>query len=155
MRRKLTRWNLKTTIWPHLKRRWHPFNRWEEIAHNMWGDVSDHRAALQEAIEFTGNHKLYGRYMMRVVNEWPVSCENALTDRNLNRKAWIGHAACALAMRCPEDIVRKAWGFLTDGQRTLANKEAARAIRFWEITYCKDRSLLEDLDGPLLSWRDT
>lgn len=121
----------------------------------MWGDVSDHRAALQEAIEFTGNHKLYGRYMMRVVNEWPVSCENALTDRNLNRKAWIGHAACALAMRCPEDIVRKAWGFLTDGQRTLANKEAARAIRFWEITYCKDRSLLEDLDGPLLSWRDT
>lgn len=98
----------------------------------MWGDVQDRKAMLERAIAFTGDHKLYGSYMRRVVSEWPNSCANALTDIGMNRKAWIGHAACAMALGCPEDITRKAWGFLSDEQRVLANAEAAAAIQSWE-----------------------
>lgn len=57
-----------------FKRVWHPFDMWEEVKFNMWGKVSDRRAFLDKAIEFTGNHKLYGSFMTRVVNEWPISC---------------------------------------------------------------------------------
>lgn len=116
----------------------------------MWGSVSDRRKAFSQAIEFTGDHKLYGSFMVRVTNEWPISCENALTDPHLNQKAWIGHAACALALRCPEDIVRKAWGMLTDEQRLLANKEAARAIRKWKNAYIESRGLRRNLEMPVL-----
>lgn len=133
------------------KRIYHPIHKWEEIPANMWGDVTDREAYLARAIEFTGDHKRYGSFMRRVVSEWPFSCENALTDHALNKKAWIGHAACALALGCSEDITREAWGRLTDEQRLLANKEAARAIQIWENDRDKDSVLQGDLGITVLS----
>ena len=110
---------------------WHPWYEWEEVAHNMWGTVLDRDDMLARAVRFTGDHKLYGSFMLRVVAEWPISCENALTDPHLGHRSWVGHAACALAIGCPENIVRKAWGVLTDEQKLLANQEADGAIRVW------------------------
>ena len=120
-----------------FNRVYHPYWDWEEVDANMWGYVKNRSAFLRKAIDFTGDHKKYGRFMLRVVSEWPVSCENSLTDYNLNRKAWVGHAACAMAIGCPEDITREAWGKLSDEQRLLANREAARAIQRWERDYAK------------------
>ena len=84
------------------------------------------------AIEFTGDAELYGSYMLRVTQEWPNSCEHNLTDRSQNRRAWIGHAAVALAIQCPEDIVRSAWSRLSEKQQIDANAQADAAIRSWE-----------------------
>ena len=137
-----------------LKRIWLPIDTWEEIGHNMWGEVANRRLFLQRAEIFTGNHRLYGRYMQRVTVKWPNSCINALTDYNLNRKAWIGHAACALALRCPEDITRQAWGLLTDEQRILANRQADRAIQSWEMRYRASLGIRADVASPLLFARD-
>lgn len=133
-----------------IKQVWHDVRNWEEVAHNMWGEVVDAKYALDVAIEFTGNHKAYGIYMTRVINEWPISCENALTDPYINQKAWIGHAAVALAHNIPEDITRKAWGFLTNEQKHLANKEAERAISIWKERYYKSKCLCNELGGSLL-----
>ena len=121
----------------------------------MWGDVEDRAAWIIRAVEFTGDHKLYGSFMRRVVCEWPVSCENALTDYRINRKAWIGHAACALAIRCPEDVVREAWGTLSDEQRLLANGEAERSIAIWEIDYRASRAIYSDVGSAMLFGWDT
>lgn len=133
-----------------LKRVYHPYWNWEEINFNMWGTVSNRKAFLEKAERFTGDHKKYGRFMMRVIREWPVSCENALTDNSINKKAWVGHAACALALGCPEDITREAWGRLTSEQQLLANKEADRAIKTWEYNYLKDRGLCEGVGEQVL-----
>lgn len=123
---------------------------WEEVKFNMWGKVDDNRLYLDKAIEFTGDHKLYGSFMMKVVNDWPYSCENALTDYHMNRRAWIGHAACALAIGCPENITRQAWKDLSYEQQYLANKEASRAIRAWENMYIESGKLRESMGGTLL-----
>lgn len=138
-----------------FKRVYHPYQSWEEVIHNMWGEVSDGKEALDQAIAFTSDHRRYGHYMRRVTKEWPISCENALTEQSLNKKAWIGHAAVALALGIPEDITRKAWGYLTDEQRELANKEARRAIRAWEISYAKGKGLYRDLETEVLRRRYT
>ena len=98
----------------------------------MWGTVRDRKSWLQKAIDFTGNATLYGEWMRRVTDEWRYSCEHNLTKVDTNRKAWIGHAAVALAMQCPEDIVREAWGYLTQEQQDLANMQAQQAIEHWE-----------------------
>lgn len=116
---------------------WHPYTSWEEMQHNMWGAVKDRKSWLQRAIDFTGDHKLYGSWMRRVAAEWPMSCEQNLTKRDTNRKAWIGHAAVAMAIQCPEDIVREAWGYLTKEQQDLANAEAQSTIDEWEIEHAK------------------
>lgn len=133
-----------------FERIYHHFMEWEENKYNMWGAVENRKAFLNKAIKFTGDHSLYGRFMMRVVNEWPISCENALTDYSINQKAWVGHAACALALECPEDITREAWSKLTDEQRLLANNEAEKAILCWKINYAKSKGLLQDVDDEML-----
>lgn len=133
-----------------LKRVYRRYQEWEEIKFNMWGSVENKKTALQEAIVFTSDHVLYGRYMRKVIKEMPVSCENALTDYSINRKAWIGHAAVALALNCPEDITREAWKNLTYEQQLLANEEASRAIREWENDYHQSKKLYKNMAQQML-----
>jgi len=134
---------------PPLPRVYHRVDQWEEMKFNMWGTVTDRGRFLAMAIDFTGDHRLYGSFMVRVAKEWPISCENALTCPS-GRRAWIGHAATAMAIQCPEDIVRTAWGMLTHEQRFLANKEASRAIAIWEDGYSKGRDLCGDMGAQML-----
>lgn len=138
-----------------LKRVWVPIELWEELHWNMWGEVSNRQRYLERAVIFTGNYRLYGRYMNRVAQEWPNSCLNALTDQNLNRRAWIGHAACALALRCPEDVTRQAWGMLSHEQRLLANRQADRAIQSWEMRYKQGQRIRQYMDAQVLPKRNT
>jgi hypothetical protein len=116
----------------------------------MWGEVDDKKKWLKKAIAFTENYKEFGCYMLIVVNEWEYSCENALTDNTLNIRAWIGQAACALGIGCPEDITRQAWGFLSDEQQFLANKEADRAIGAWINNRKDGRSICKNMGGQML-----
>lgn len=120
-----------------IERIYHPYWKWEEVKFNMWGKVVDREKYLKFAIRFTGNHNRYGKYMLRVIRDFKYSCEHNLSDLSQNRQAWIGHAACARAFRCPEDIVREVWHNLTDEQRLLANKMADTAISLWEKSFSK------------------
>lgn len=133
-----------------LVRVYRDYREWEEIKFNMWGKVKNKELMLKKAIEFTGNHILYGQYMIKVANEWHVSCENALTDNLINKRAWIGHAACAMHLKCPEDITRLAWKYLTYEQQFLANIEADRAIEHWTLNYIKSKSLHKPLETKML-----
>lgn len=116
---------------------WHPYWSWEEVSHNMWGEVKNKKEWLNKAIEFTGDHNLYGGWMLRVADEWKYSCEHNLTKKDINKKAWIGHAAVAMAIQCPEDIVREAWGYLSKYQQDMANMRAQEAIDYWEVKQCQ------------------
>ena len=133
-----------------FKRVYHRYDLWEEIAHGMWSSVDNRRQLLDWAVEFTGDHVIYGDHMTRVIVEWPISCENSLTNYQINRRAWIGHAACALANKCPEYIVRQAWGQLTNEQRFLANKKAEGAIQQWELRYSESKGIHGDVGATLL-----
>lgn len=116
---------------PHPSEVWLPWWTWEEVGANMWGDVSHRKTWLQMAIAFTGNAELYGEWMLRVVDEWPHSCAHNLSKRG-DKRPWIGHAAVALAIGCPEHIVREAWAYLTEEQQRKANDKAQQAINYWE-----------------------
>lgn len=113
----------------------------------MWEGPS---CSLDEVIAFTGDHRLYGAAMNRVINEWPVSCENSLTNDRINRKAWLGHAAAALEIGASESVTRKAWGFLDETQRRLANREAERHIGIWEERFIKSKGLYRDVAQTVL-----
>jgi hypothetical protein len=121
-----------------IKQIFHPYWLWEEVDSNMWGSVSNRKISLNKAIKFTGDHKLYGRWMICVIEKWKYSCEHNLSNITQNRRAWIGQAAVALALGIPEDIVREAWGHLTEEQQTLANKKADEAIAQWEFKHLEE-----------------
>lgn len=115
----------------------------------MWRTVSgDERIDfLRKAIEFTGDAELYGSFMLRVIAEWPISCEQNLTDTSQNRKAWIGHAATCLAIDCPEDITRQAWSQLSQKQQDDANAKAQEAIEKWEKEHAEQNNAVHSKMG--------
>jgi len=119
----------------------HPFTDLEEYANGMWRNIhgAEREKLLHKAIAFTGDADLYGSFMLRVVREWPISCEQNLTCPGLNRQAWIGHAACCLATGASEDITREAWGYLSTEQQYLANDQADAAIDEWEQAHEKSQ----------------
>lgn len=116
---------------------YHQYYNWEDFKSGMWRKVSpqDELSMLGEAIEFTGDHVKYGQAMLRVINEWPVTCEHNLTNPSLNKKAFIGHCAVSLELNIPEYITRMAWKYLSDKQRDLANQQAENAINEWKSLY--------------------
>jgi hypothetical protein len=118
-----------------MKRAYHHCDLWEEIP--MWQKVmdSEKETILPNAVKFTGNHELYGFWMLKVIDLWPISSEQNLSHKSINRQAWIGHAACYLAIQCPEDITREAWWLLTEDQREKANAVADIAITEFERRY--------------------
>ena len=111
----------------------HHYTLWEDANNGMWKSVSgkEREVMLEDAVRFTGDHILYGSWMMKVIKAWPVACEQNLTNQSINHQAWIGHAAVCLALGIPEDITRDAWWKLTDRQRNDANKQADAAIAAW------------------------
>ncbi len=117
-----------------LKKIWHPYTLWEDYLNGMYRTVGgeERKQLLNVATEFTGNAELYGSQMLRVLHFWPIACEQNLSDIGINRRAWVGHAACCLATGCPEDITREAWASLTQLQQDEANAKADEAIRLWE-----------------------
>jgi hypothetical protein len=124
-----------------MKQKYHKYNDWEDYKSGMWRKVpfNEESKYLDEAIRFTGSAQEYGSFMLRVAKEWPISCEHNLTDVSQNRKAWIGHAACCLAINCPEYLTRKAWGFLTKRQQDEANAQADIAIEWYERNIIDDK----------------
>lgn len=120
-----------------IQKRWHHYLKWEDYQNGMYRTLSgqEKQDSLEKAIAFTGDAELYGNHMLNVVDKWPVSCEQNLTDQGMNRRAWIGHAACCLAIGCPEDITREAWSHLTIEQQDEANTKADFAIELWEAIY--------------------
>lgn len=124
----------------------------------MWRSVAgrERTRLLKRAIEFTGDAQLYGSFMRRVIIEWPMACEHHLTDVNQNRKAWIGHAASCLALGCPEDVTRSAWGYLSKQQQDEANAEAQAAIETWEAAHAaKDSTIYREMAVTGVSFRHT
>lgn len=113
-----------------IKRIWHPYWTWEELKYNMWGKVDNKDEMLNKAYSFMKQSDLWGKYMLKVVKKWKYSCEYSLTA-NINKQAWIGAAAVALKLKCPEDITREVWSKLSDKERENANKEADKAIKYW------------------------
>lgn len=123
-----------------MKQIFHHYEKWEEHHAGMWRKITneqERKEHLQRAIAFTGNAKLYGEYMLQVLDKWPISCEQNLSNSSVNRKAWIGHAATCIAINCPEDITREAWWTLSQDQQDEANSKASEAIKKWEERYAK------------------
>lgn len=103
----------------------------------MWFkvDKSTEIKMLELAIKFTGNYIEYGKAMHEVVYIWQNTMLNHLTNKSINRRAFLGHCAVFYKHQIPEYIVRKAWKFLTKKQQILADNVAEKTIKEWELWY--------------------
>lgn len=120
-----------------MKRVFHHYKKCEEYRTNMWKQVpvSERQSYQDKSASLMIDYQSFEDAMKRAVDEWPFSCEAALTASVMNHQAWIGHAGCAINHDAPEDITRLAWRTLTQGQQDLANMAADNAIAYWKGKY--------------------
>jgi hypothetical protein len=122
-----------------------PYYKWECFNNGMWKKVNDKKTEselLDKAVLFTGNHIVYGKAMGKAIVLWKYSMLNFLTNKSMNRKAYLGHCAVFVEKQIPEYIVRMAWKRLTDKQRELADLEAEKYIKEWELHYMKKSMII-------------
>lgn len=116
-----------------------PYTKWECYKNGMWSkvDAISEQKMLQIAIGFTSDHVSYGSAMREVVFAWENSMLNFLTNKSINRRAYLGHCAVSFKLGIPEYIVRMAWKHLTPKQQQLADLVAEKTIKEWEIWYMR------------------
>lgn len=73
--------------------------------------------------------------MRNALQRWPNSCEAAFTAESMNRIAFLGQAACCVAVGSPEGCTRIAWHSLTKDERDEANRCAAIVLTEWALGY--------------------
>ena len=120
-----------------MKRTYTPYWEWEDFNNGMWRKLpKDEEASfIITAIEFTGDYLLYGAAMGEVLEAWPNTMLNSLSNISINRKAFLGHCAACFKLHIPEYITRLAWKELTYEQRFNANEMARIHIKKWENDY--------------------
>ena len=128
-----------------IKQRYVPYWEWEDYINGMWG--KDER--LQEAIEFTGDHIKYGNAMKEVIEAWPRTMLNSLTNTSINKRAFLGHCAVCYKLGICESTTRAAWKELTDQQRYDADKVAQETVNNWLHDY-RNKQVYKNVGGSLL-----
>lgn len=113
-----------------LKQIFIPYWEWEDWINGMWVRGNDEQ--LQPAIDFTADWVVYGNAMGEVIQAWPRTMLNSMTNLSINRRAFLGHCAVTFKLGIPESTTRKAWGLLTNEQRFNADEIAEKHIKHWE-----------------------
>ena len=115
-----------------MERIFHHFNKWEDYHAGMYDESKDGRAErVTKAAYILGTPDICREAMEKVVKEWEKATEYNLSNAEINRKAWLGQAACCCYAGIHEDETREAWGLMTEAQRIEANRIAAEIIKKW------------------------
>jgi hypothetical protein len=132
-----------------MKQIFHPYTQWEDFIHGMYETdlPGDHAAAIAASVEMLANELLFLATAIDMVAAWPISSAVNLSNVSINRKAWVGQAACCFNHNAPETLTRLSWAMLTDQQRFAANRAADRVIYDYENA---DRRLHSNMGTPLL-----
>lgn len=116
-----------------MERIFHHFSKWEDYHAGMYDESKDGRAErVRKAADILGTSGICREAMEKVIAEWKIATEYNLSNAEINRKAWLGQAACCCYAGIHEDETREAWGLMTEEQRIEANRIAACIIKRWQ-----------------------
>lgn len=117
-----------------MKRVFVHYTEWEDAREGMWRTVPgvERPRYRQAAAGLMRDTETFTRVARLVVRDWPASTAVNLSTRSINRQAWLGHAACCMATRSPEDVTREAWHTLNSTEQAAANAAVDIVIAEWE-----------------------
>jgi len=110
---------------------------WEDYINGMYEfpnqkDINTH---VNNALKVLRDNNLFLDTCKSVVEKWVISTKVNLTNRQCNRKAWLGQASCSYKYKVPEICTRIAWSRLSVKEQTEANEIAEKIIINFELNY--------------------
>jgi hypothetical protein len=116
-----------------VNRIFHPYQDWELINYNFYGNEHLKWSKLQceyKYKEILGDIDLFKETMQNLSNDCPKSCEHNLTNRSMNRIAFLGQASVAYKYKIP-CIYSSGFQLLTDEEKIAANNAAFEFLNNW------------------------
>jgi ParB-like chromosome segregation protein Spo0J len=136
----------KTVNTSDPERIFHTFEKWE--CHKAGFYASKFDGHTQEQCEkmyaqFLSDTTKFKEALDGVIREWINSCEHYLTNKAMNRIAWLGQAAMCYATGVPAKYC-SGFNLLTADEQDNANITALEALNFWMRKYGRNEISMED-----------
>lgn len=111
----------------------HTYDKWEchkaGFYENKKEGLTDEQCE-QKYVDLLTNIPLFESTLEKIINEWKYSCEHYLTNKSMNRIAWLGQAAVCYEYGVPSKY-SGAWFKLSKEQQDLANESALKYLNKW------------------------
>jgi hypothetical protein len=136
----------RTTNTSDPERIFHTFEKWECHKAGFYANSKAGMTADQcerEYASFLSNDELFRGGLQGVLDNWINSCEHYLTNKAMNRIAWLGQAAMCYATGVPSKFC-SGFNLLTNEQQNHANELALEALNFWMKKYGRSEITMED-----------
>jgi hypothetical protein len=119
-----------------MERIFHSYLKWEDWKAGMYRPLQQDSPEAEELISLAchllSSPRLLYRAMSSVSKRWRHASEMNLSHIAINRRAWLGQAACCYEYKVPEHLTKQAWHRLSQDQQTKANAIADKVIFEWE-----------------------
>ena len=119
-----------------IKRIYSRYQDWEDFQNGMYSnDFSNLDADLKNAFKILSNSDYFYKKGLEMILSWPVCADYNLSNKSINRKAWIGQATCCYVSKVPEVVTKISWGLLSENEQIMANYKAKLIIDVYEKKY--------------------
>ena len=126
----------------------HTYDKWECHKAGFYASIKKdwtHEQCENEYVRVLTDLELFENTLNKLIVEWKYSCEHYLTNKSMNRIAWLGQAAVCYESGVPSRY-SSAWFKLTEDQQNEANKTALKALNKWmELNNMNNLSIEEAL----------
>lgn len=111
------------------------YEEWEDYKNGMYcGTVNRDEEQIKNAKKVLSDPYLFKNILIDLVRQWQISSKVNLTNTGINRRAWLGAAACSFKFNVTETNTRYAWNELNEKQQFEANTIAEEIINQFELT---------------------
>lgn len=115
------------------ERIFHTYDNWECYKSGLYATTKDgmSKQECEEAYrDFLSNLPEFEKALKKVTKEWVKSCEHYLTNKAMNRIAWLGQASACYALGIPATF-RGGFSLLTEEQQNQADEMALKYLNKW------------------------
>ncbi len=124
----------------------HTFEKWECHKAGFYAGKKDGMTAEQceqAYCDFLSNDERFTEALQGVLDNWINSCEHYITNRAMNRIAWLGQAAMCYATGIPSKFCA-GFNLLTPDQQDRANEVALVALNKWMLKYEREPITMDE-----------
>jgi hypothetical protein len=124
----------------------HTFDKWECYQNGFYDTCKDGMTKEQCEIEyatFLSNDEQFRDALKNVITKWVHSCEHYLTNKSMNRIAWLGQASLCYAKGIPSTF-RGGFNLLSKDQQDRANEIALEYLNEWLSVHGFETETLEN-----------
>lgn len=136
----------RTTNTNDPDRIFHTFDKWECHKAGFYASKFDgltEEQCEQKYAEYLSDEDRFKEGLNGVITEWVNSCEHYLTNKAMNRIAWLGQAAVCYSTGIPSKYC-SGFNLLSAEEQDKANILALDALNYWMVKNNRQKLTIED-----------